>query len=137
MATIRRQPVFSLRLLRFSALGFGVSFLCCLPPLIHFLTGPIGPWLGGFLAGTESRAEPAESLLIGLGMGLMGDVVVGIVVAVFTLTPLREMAPPDVDPRGFTLLAMLAVASYFTLAGSIGALFGGRRARKRAAVEQG
>jgi hypothetical protein len=47
------------------------------------------------------------------------------------------MAPPDVDPRGFTLLAMLAVASYFTLAGSIGALFGGRRARKRAAVEQG
>jgi hypothetical protein len=32
------------------AIGCAVAMLCLLPPILHFITGPLGPLIGGFIA---------------------------------------------------------------------------------------
>lgn len=50
-------------------LGFAISLGCILPPLIHFVTGPLGPFIGGFVGGMRARAKLEGAAVIGLVMG--------------------------------------------------------------------
>src|SRR5262249_20308494 len=36
-------------------LGAGVSLACLLPPILHLVTGPLGPFIGGFVAANRVR----------------------------------------------------------------------------------
>lgn len=50
-------------------LGFAISLGCILPPLIHFVTGPLGPFIGGFVGGMKAKAKLEGAVIIGLVMG--------------------------------------------------------------------
>lgn len=52
-----------------SFLGLAVSIGCLLPPILHFVTGPLGPALGGFLAGSRCRCGPGGAAAVGALMG--------------------------------------------------------------------
>ena len=58
-----------LALLKACAIGFGITLACLLPPIIHFFTGPVGPFIGGFIGGSRVEAEGGEGALIGLRPG--------------------------------------------------------------------
>jgi hypothetical protein len=48
------------------AITFLVSVVCLLPPGIHFVTGPLGPVIGGYVAGNRLRLTASESATTGL-----------------------------------------------------------------------
>ena len=41
-----------------------------MPPVVHFVTGPLGPFIGGFFAGSKMRASPGQAVGMGVLMGL-------------------------------------------------------------------
>src|SRR5690625_2970689 len=45
-----------------------------LPPLIHFVTGPIGPAIGGYVAGSKLRLTGREALTLGIALALLAGV---------------------------------------------------------------
>jgi hypothetical protein len=51
-------------------IAFAVSVACLLPPGVHFVTGPIGPAIGGYVAGSRLRLNGAESAFVGIVMGI-------------------------------------------------------------------
>ena len=51
-------------------IGSGVTLGCLLPPLVHFVTGPLGPFIGGFFAGSKMQASPGQAVGMGVLMGL-------------------------------------------------------------------
>ena len=102
-------------------MGFGVSLLCLVPPGVHFVTGPLGPMIGGWFAGSRAAASPGQAVAIGLMMGLLEAVPVGVALGVISLMP---SVLPGMG-GGLLLLIGVGVLVYAALLGSIGALAGG------------
>lgn len=50
-------------------IAFAVSVVCLLPPGIHFVSGPIGPFIGGYVVGNRFRLTTPEAALVGAVMG--------------------------------------------------------------------
>ena len=102
-------------------IGVGISVLCLVPPLIHFVSGPLGPAIGGFIGGarikTRGKWVVALGVTMGAGAALIG-VIVMLVARLFGVSPSDgSMVPAIVEMVVFTYV--------FTL-GSLGAWFGGR-----------
>ena len=53
------------RLLLDALIGAGVAIACLVPPVVHFISGPLGPLIGGAVAGGRSRARGLSALVIG------------------------------------------------------------------------
>jgi hypothetical protein len=45
-------------------IGAGVSLACILPPLLHIVTGPLGPFIGGFVAANRVQPRPRAQLIV-------------------------------------------------------------------------
>lgn len=43
-----------------------VAVLCFLPPIVHLITGPLSPLIGGYLAGTRARLRGGEAFIVGV-----------------------------------------------------------------------
>lgn len=110
-----------------------ISLACLLPPLIHFITGPLGPLIGGWFAGSKTRASQSQAVILGLLMGL-------IVAFILTLLLVVAMIIPALMPGiefAMIVIVILGVISYTIMLGSIGALLGGYMARRSAASAKG
>ena len=101
-------------------MGFGISILLLLIPIVHFIAGPIGPFIGGFVGGGAARANPPTDLGIGLLMGLF--MASPILLLILILQAL------DAWESGQNILAYVAlyVAIWACALGTLGAFFGGR-----------
>lgn len=44
--------------------GAGVSLGCLLPPILHLVTGPLGPLIGGFVAANKVRPGVRAQLIV-------------------------------------------------------------------------
>ena len=53
-----------------SLIGFLIALAMLAPPIIHILTGPLGPLIGGFFAGTRAKVTVGKSPIIGMIMAL-------------------------------------------------------------------
>ena len=104
------------QLMAASALGFIISLLLLLPPIIHLCSGPLGPLVGGLVGGNWTKAQPKEGLYIGLGMGVCAALVAG------TIATLQASLL-------YSILAIGAVA-YVGLLGTLGAILGGYMTRQ-------
>jgi hypothetical protein len=51
-------------------IAFGVSVASFLPPVIHYISGPFGPFIGGFVAGYWLRLDEVDAAFVGLMMGI-------------------------------------------------------------------
>ncbi len=114
-------------------IGFLVALLMWLPPLLHFLTGPLGPIVGGFIGGSKARAS------------LAGAVGVGILMSLFMVAPVAGLlafgsALEDFLPRGVRnalVYVAIAIVLYMGFMGAIGAAIGGHLARRQQAAQDG
>src|SRR5687768_7542162 len=57
-------------------LGAGVAVACLIPPILHFVTGPLGPLIGGAFAGVRFQTTGAYAPLAGLTIGAVLALVV-------------------------------------------------------------
>ena len=108
-------------------IGLGVMVACLAPPILHFVTGPLGPAIGGFIAGIRSRCTFEQAALTGL---LMSALLTAVAAVVMTLAV--ELAPPElrsIDARFLTWIG-LAAFLYVLLLATLGAWIGGAYARR-------
>jgi|SRR3954452_23573009 len=120
-----------LRLLKAIGIGFLVSFVCAIPPIIHFVTGPVGPVLGGFIGGGRSEASGSDALLIGGGMSFCWGMLIlfasGVVWILASSTDARILG----QVLGVVPIALVIIMVYAAVMGTIGALIGGHQARAK------
>ena len=41
-----------------SLIGIGVTLLLLMIPVVHFVSGPLGPFIGGFIGGSKAEVIP-------------------------------------------------------------------------------
>ena len=103
-------------------LGVTISVACLLPPVVHFITGPLGPFIGGYFAGSRIKATPIMALSIGGMMGILS--VLPILGLVALLRRWMDIEVGLVYPISF------GVSLYISLLGGGGAMLGGATASK-------
>lgn len=96
-------------------LGALIALAGFLPPVVHFVTGPLGPVIGGIIAGYRVKATCGKAEMIGLLMGVF--------IAVPALLLLRTLF----GPMSTTNLAILGfiIVGYTAVLGGLGAALGG------------
>ena len=104
-------------MLKGAFIGIGIGVACLLPPILHIVTGPLGPFIGGFVAGTKTRATPQQALGTGLAMGLVIATLLSVVLSFFVDPGLLRFVGPGL----FVYVAAL---------GTTGAMVGGHVAMK-------
>ena len=104
-------------MLKSAFIGIGVGVACLLPPIIHFVTGPLGPFIGGFVAGTKTRLTPQQAVGTGVAMGLVIATLLSVVLSFF------------VDP-GLLKFVGPGLFIYVSALGTTGAMVGGHVARR-------
>ena len=121
------------RALRAALLGLGIAFALLLPPLVHFVTGPLSPAIGGYIVGSRERVNPAHGILIGVIMGAAMAIIAGIAVligvAVVASTP--NLALQFSADKAIAIAAL--ITGYATVTASLGAVMGGQVSRIRSA----
>ncbi len=102
-------------------MAVGISVLCLLPPIVHFVTGPLGPAIGGYLAGSRMKLNGGQAALLGLIIG----VTIGVV------APIAFVKIGGLDLSTFALYFFGGFAGiYAMLLSGVAAYFGGNSARK-------
>lgn len=99
-------------------IAFAVSVICLLPPGIHFVTGPIGPAIGGYVAGSQMKLRGGESAIVGLAMGIA-------IAATFIISFEYLAFMPDLAPQASIPLSIIG-ALYIGLLGGLGCWFASR-----------
>ena len=63
-----------LRIVLGALLTLVVMVIAIIPPILHFFTGPIGPGIGGFLAGRQLKLSDKEAAAMGVLLALLTGV---------------------------------------------------------------
>jgi hypothetical protein len=117
-------------------MGAGIAIGCVLPPVVHLVTGPIGPFLGGFVAGNKSNPGARGQLIIAVlvGTGVAGILATGAALLMTFATP-SEL--PSWFPSKGTLAAVIGVIwAYGAATAAAGAAVASALAKKRGAREE-
>jgi hypothetical protein len=129
--TIAAQPSLARELLG-GAIAAAIAVACLLPPLLHLVTGPLGPCIGGFVVAQRLKPETHGRAVIAATLGIT-LAALGAAVA-FVISKLGGPdGPPDWFPTGAQIALILGgVAVYAAVLGAIGAAFGARSAGRDA-----
>lgn len=120
-----------LQLLLGGALAALIALACVLPPLLHIVTGPLGPAIGGFVVAQRLRPDGNRVLLLASALGItLATLATG--TAAFVITSFGYL-PPEGSSLP-SLLALLAGGAfvYGTGLGALGASLGTRSGSKDA-----
>ena len=113
-------------MLKGALIGIGITLVGMLPPILHFVTGPLGPFIGGFVGGSSVQATPEKALGIGTLMGLFG--ILPALVFLATLTLVFDFM--SLDNIGVPLILGVGFMAWVGTLGTFGALLGGYVARR-------
>ena len=109
-------------MLKGALIGFAIALAMLLPPMIHWVSGPLGPLAGGFIGGSRARADGWRALGVGLLMGLF--MILPIVVILLVVNSVAESLIPGGMRKMLGIVAVVIVL-YTGFMGSIGAAIGG------------
>jgi hypothetical protein len=118
-------------------IGAGISIVCVLPPILHFVTGPLGAFFGGMVGGARVAAGVKDATIIGLTIGLILAVAawlaLGLLLLVTISMPPSSLADsPFAGVSGGEVLTIGgAMLVYGTILGGLGALAGGWTKRRK------
>ena len=98
-----------------------ISVVCLVPPGIHFVTGPIGPAIGGYIAGSQFKLTSGQGAIVGLVLALLVGIPAPIALTAFGAIP--RLATPVI--AGFSAFFALWVG----LLSGVTAAYAGESAR--------
>ena len=115
--------------LKYALIGSGVAVLCLIIPLVHFVTGPLAPLIGGCVAGYLAMAHTPKAIRIGALMGAILAAPILILPTVLgMLMPWLEL--PRVTEGGLILFMFAGFLAISVVLAMAGAAVGGNMARK-------
>jgi hypothetical protein len=101
--------------------GMVVTVLCALFPLFNAVTGPIGPFAGGYFAAKRSNAGPRGRAIIAVMAGTALAATLAIAMAVFAKLAGPAELPYWFPSMGHAFLIVLGTWVYGIVAGRLGA----------------
>ena len=106
-------------MIKHALMGFGISLACLLPPIVHFVSGPLGPFIGGWFAGSKHRATPGQAMGIGSLMGLF------MVLPLVAVLAVNNLVLSWVEDDSLLIIIGIVVLGYTAVLGTVGAMVGG------------
>lgn len=97
-----------------------IALGCVLPPLLHLLTGPLGPLIGGAVVGHHLRPAARGRIIIGLTSGAALAGLGAAVIAAIAASGAEGLPDwfPSMDSIGVVLGAVFVYATALGAAGS-------------------
>ena len=92
------------------------------------MTGPLGPFIGGWFAGSRSKPNKTRSLLLGILMGLFMILPLGVAVVIEIIAP--SIIPLSISHQHIATIS-IGVILYTGTLGTFGALLGSNMSRRR------
>jgi len=114
-------------------LGAGVAMACVLPPLLHLVTGPLGPLIGGFVAANRARPGARGRIIIAVTIGTAVSGLVGVAALVLMNLAGRSALPSWFPAPGMLGAIIAGVWAYATALGGVGTAVSAAFARKEPA----
>lgn len=114
-------------------LGAGVAMACLLPPILHLIAGPLGPFIGGFVAANRSKPGARGRAIIAVTIGTAVTGLVGTAALVLMGLAGKSQLPSWFPASGTLAMILAGVWTYATGLGAIGAAVSGALARKEPA----
>lgn len=103
-------------ILKASSIAFAVSLICFMIPILHFLSGPIAPAIGGFVGAGTMSARKIHAPIIGFLLAMFW------IIPVFTLYVIGTVYPNFLGFLGdYILLLSLCIFLWASILGTIGA----------------
>jgi hypothetical protein len=121
------------RLIRAAVLAAAVALACVIPPIVHFVSGPLGPGIGGFVAGLNLRCDFNGAAVLGVFEAIV------FTLAASLLALAASIFSPGLLPSVHWTVALiggLVAFLYVFWLGTMGAWAGGAMAR-RSEAERG
>ena len=109
-------------MLKHALMGFGISLACLLPPVVHLVSGPLGPLIGGWFAGSRHQATAGQAIVIGMSMGLFMVLPLALMLVVYDVLLSLE--------DDLLLIVGIIMLGYTTVLGTVGAMVGGHIANR-------
>jgi protein-S-isoprenylcysteine O-methyltransferase Ste14 len=101
-------------------MGAGIAIACILPPLLHLVTGPLGPFIGGFIAANRSKPGVRGRIVIAVTIGTAVTTLVAIAAQVMVSLAGRSQLPSWFPAPGTLAAILCGVWVYATTLGAIG-----------------
>ena len=123
-------------MIRASIIGTGIALLCFLPPILHFISGPLGPFIGGYFAALRvSGKNPTtkEFAYTGLLTGLIlacSIIIVGTPVY-FLVQTVGDNSKAVLDSLILLAGISLGILIWALSLGLLGALLGSRSNKRK------
>lgn len=102
-----------LRILLGTLVALVVIIVAVLPPILHFVTGPIAPAIGGFLAGRQFKLSDREAAIMGVLLALAAGV------------PLYIFLGRLIDSDSFVIVAAIVASLWSGGLATVAAWFAG------------
>jgi hypothetical protein len=113
-------------------MGAGIALGCALPPVVHLVTGPLGPFIGGLVAGNRVAPAVRGRIVIGASIGLGLALVIGTVLTVFVSLATASELPTWFPTSAGARVAIVGIVwTYGTLLGTVGATVSGSLSRAK------
>lgn len=110
----------------------GVTLVCFLPPILHFVTGPLGPLIGGFVAAKQVPPNGRARIVIAVVAGACIGAVAATAVAI--IGGLDGPRPAWLPDKETLVLIVLGVAIYTMGLSAAGAALGHASVEKKLAA---
>ncbi|HVU01711.1 MAG TPA: hypothetical protein VHE30_08165 [Polyangiaceae bacterium] len=113
-------------------IGSAITMACVIPPVIHLVTGPLGPFIGGVVAGNRVKGLRGR-FVIGFTVGtVLAGLLAGALAVVVRLASASEL--PSFFPTSGSARATIAaiVFVYGTALATVGASLSGSIGKKKA-----
>ena len=109
-----------------------ITLGCILPPVVHLVLGPIGPGLGGFVAGNKVGPGIRGKVLIAVITGAgVGGILTAAITFLYTFASKGEL-PSLLNDHGLMYGLVGAAGAYATVVSFVGATIAGSMRDKKA-----
>lgn len=111
-------------------MALSVTVLLLLIPVVHFVSGPIGPFVGGFIAIDRWRSRPESAFAAGLAFGFVLWLVLAAVAALVTGILTFATGTISGGTGALVIGAVVGGIFYITILATIGAIVSASRVKK-------
>lgn len=117
-------------------IGAGVAVACLLPPIVHLVSGPLGPAIGGFVGSSRVRAGARAKSIVAATIATTFAAAVAGVLGIATHVAARGELPSFVPTTRAGILGVAAVVwGYAAAVAFVGTVIRGAAAEKKEKAE--
>ncbi len=109
--------------------ALGVTVLLLIIPVVHFISGPIGPFVGGFIAIGRWRSRPESAFAAGLVFGFALWLLLALVAAVVIVILAFSTGVISGGTGALVIGAVVGGVLYITILATAGAVVSASRVK--------